>query len=146
MDQLTITAVVPGPRLQLDCLDPSSGGILPTTIYSGHVAVERNKEFRGIVRATDLVPCAFFLPDSAPYPQAPPVVAVETSLRAIRTMGNPNLVFFGAHDAQAAVVADPRGTGQHWLQVSFRTPIASFEEAQINYRVTVQAEPRPTHP
>ena len=30
---------------------------------------------------------------------------------------------------------DPRGGGNHWLQVSFRTPIYSHDQVELNYRV-----------
>jgi hypothetical protein len=128
VNQLTITHVVPGPLLQLE-------GV---TLYSGHVGLARNNDFRGIVRATDLEPCSFFLPDSAPYTEVPAGLAVETSLRTIRTLGNPTMVVFGAHDAQVAVVPDPRGTDHQWLQVSFGLSAISLEQVEINYRVTVQ--------
>lgn len=128
MNQLRIAGVTPAPIIRFDNV----------TIYSGYVGLERNRDFRGIVRATDLEPYSFFLPDSEPYTEAPPVLSIETSLRMIRTMGNPNLVFFGAVAAQVTVEPDPRGTGQSWLQVSFQSPTSSLELVEINYRVTVQ--------
>jgi hypothetical protein len=138
VNQLTITGVVPGPLLRFDAVDPSDGGAVRTTIYCGYVRLERNRDFRGIVRAGELEACAFFLPDSEAYPEPPRVLAVETSLRTIRTLGNPNLVAFGAYDAQVAVAADPRGTGHSWLRITFQTPASSFDQVEINYRVTTQ--------
>lgn len=129
---------MPGPLLRFDALASSEGTALRTIVYSGYVRLERNRDFRGIVRAGELEPCAFFLPDSEAYPELPPFLAVETSLRTIRTLGNPNLVAFGAHDAQVTVTPDPRGTGHSWLQVTFLTPAASFDQVEINYRVTTQ--------
>jgi hypothetical protein len=126
---LMITHVAAGPRLQLD-------GVV---LYSGFVGLGRNPDFRGIVRAGDLEPCSFFLPDSAPYSEAPTILGVETSLRTIRTLPNPTMAHFGAYDAQAAVVPDPRGTEHQWLQLTFQTSAISFEQAEINYRVAVQA-------
>jgi hypothetical protein len=138
VNQLTIAGVVPGPLLRFDAVDPSDGRAVRTTVHCGYVRLERNRDFRGIVRAGEVEPCAFFVPDSEAYPEPPRVLAVETSLRTIRTMGNPNVVAFGAHDAGVAVVADPRGTGHSWLQITFQTPTSSFEQVEINYRVTVQ--------
>jgi hypothetical protein len=139
VNQLTITGVVPGPLLRFDAVDPSDGSAVRTTVHCGHVRLERNRDFRGIVRADQLEPCAFFVPDSEAYPEPPRVLAVETSLRTIRTMGNPNVVAFGAHDAGVAVVPDPRGTGHSWLQITFQSPASSLEQVEINYRVTIQA-------
>lgn len=140
MNQLQIVGVTAGPLVRFDGVDPSSGAAVRTTIHSGFVGLERNTGFRGIVRATDLEACSFFVPDSAPYTEAdvPQVRGIETSLRSIRSMGNPNLVFFGAHDTRVTVEPDPRGTGQRWLQVAFLTPAASLERVEINYRITVQ--------
>jgi hypothetical protein len=128
VNQLRITGVVAGPQVRFE----------GTTIYSGYVGLARDPQFRGIVRATDLEGCSFFVPDSEPYDETPRVLAIETSLRTIRTMGNPNLVFFGAHNATVTVAPDPRGTGHSWLQVSFQTPAASLEHVEINYRITTQ--------
>jgi len=138
VNQLTITGVVPGPLLRFDAVDASEGRAVRTTVYCGYVGLQRNRDFRGIVRAGELEPCAFFVPDSEAYTEPPRLLAVETSLRTIRTMGNPNLVAFGAHDAQVGVVPDPRGTGHSWLQFSFRTVAGSVEDVEINYRVTTQ--------
>lgn len=141
MPQVTIAGVVPGPLLRFDAVDSSGGGPMRTTVHSGHVRLERDRGFRGVVHAGSTEPCSFFVPDSDAYPQVPPVLAVETSLRSLRTLGSPNLVAFGALDAQVTVVADPRGTGHSWLQVAFLFPVSSFDQAEINYRVTVQAPP-----
>jgi hypothetical protein len=138
VNQLRIIGVVAGPLLRFDGRDPATDAPVPTTVHSGYVGLERDTQFRGIVHAGAMEDCSFFVPDSAPYTAPPAMLGIETSLRTIRTMGNPNLVFFGAHDAQVAVVPDPRGTGQQWLQISFRTPAASLERVEINYRVTVQ--------
>lgn len=138
MNQLTITEVVPGPVLRFEAMDPSQGRTVRTAIYSGYVRLERNRDFRGIVHAGQLETCAFFLPDSETYPEPPPVLSVETSLRTLRTLGNPALVAFGAHDAQVTVAPDPRGTGHAWLQITFQTPASSFDQVEINYRVTTQ--------
>lgn len=133
MQLLTIVGVEPGPILRFD------SGETRTTIYSGVVRFQRNTGFRGVVMPGATEPCSFFVPDSEAYTEAPPVLAVETSLRSFRTLGNPGVVAFGTQDAQVAVVPDPRGTGHSWLQVTFSVPTSSFEQAEINYRITAQA-------
>lgn len=134
---MQIVGVVPGPRLVFDAAAPSSSGTQRTTIYRGYVRLAEG-DSRMIVRPGDLEALSFFVPDSAEYPQPPALLAVETSLRTIRTRAQPSLVSAGAYAAQVAVVPDPRGNGQQWLQVSFQTPIASLEAVEINYCVTVQ--------
>lgn len=133
MQLLTVTGVEPGPVLRFDAVGTR------TTIHSGVVRLERNTGFRGAVMPGSTEVCSFFVPDSEAYAEAPPVLAVETSLRSFRTLGNPSVVAFGAQDAQVAVVADPRGTGHSWLQLTFSVPASSFEQAEINYRITAQA-------
>lgn len=128
-----------GPRFTVDGVDPVNGSAVSLTVYTGHVALARDPSFRGIVSATSMEPVSFFLPDTAPLVAPPAHTWLETSLRAIRSMGNPNLVFFGAYGARVDAAPDPRGSGQHWLQVSFQVPVASVESVEINYRVTIAA-------
>jgi hypothetical protein len=139
VSQLRIVGVEAGPRFTVEGVDPVTGSAVSFTVYIGHVALARNTDFRGIVSATSMEPVSFFVPESAPLVAPPARTWLETSLRAIRSMGNPNLVFFGAIGARADAAPDPRGGGQHWLQVSFQIPAASVESVEINYRVTVVA-------
>lgn len=141
MPLLTIAGVEPGLAVRFDAVDPSGGGPLRTTIYSGVVRLQRNPGFRGAVMPGATEPCSFFVPDSEAYAEAPPVLAVETSLRSFRTLGNPSVVAFGTSDAQVAVVPDPRGTGHSWLQVTFQVSTSSFDQAEVNYRITTQSLP-----
>jgi hypothetical protein len=131
MNQLQVIGVVPSPIVRLDSV----------AIHSGYIALERNTQFRGIVRPTDLADCAFFVPDSQPYApgQDPGTMALETSLRSILTLGNPSVVCFGAHNAQVTLASDPRGSENRWLQISFQTPTASLQRTEINYRLTLLA-------
>lgn len=136
---IRIMGIEVGPRFTIDGLDPVTGNAITLTVYTGHVALARNPDFRGIVSATSMEPVSFFLPETAPLAAPPAHTWLETSLRAIRSMGNPNLVFFGAFGGRVDVAPDPRGSAQHWLQVSFQVPVASVESVEINYRVTVAA-------
>jgi hypothetical protein len=138
MNYLDIAGVVAGPRLSFDGTDPATGVAVRTTVYSGHVTLAHNRGFRGAVRGTDTQPIAFFVPDSAPYPQPPAKLWLELSLRRIRTTANPGLVTFGADNPQVTVAADPRGGEHQWLQISFQNPTYENDYVEFNYRVTVQ--------
>jgi hypothetical protein len=129
MTYLNVVGVVAGPRLTIGAM----------TVYSGHLSLGRNKDFRGIVRPTDTQPVAFFLPESEPYAQPPTTMWLEIGLRRIRTVGNPTMAHFGAYDEQVGLAPDPRGGEHRWLQVSLRVPLTSVEDIDLNYRVTVQA-------
>jgi len=115
MTYLNVVGVVAGPRLTIGAM----------TVYSGHLSLGRNKDFRGIVRPTDTQP--------------PTTMWLEIGLRRIRTVGNPTMAHFGAYDEQVGLAPDPRGGEHRWLQVSLRVPLTSVEDIDLNYRVTVQA-------
>jgi hypothetical protein len=139
VSQFRIMGIEAGPRFTVNGVDPVTGSAVSLTVYTGHVALARDPAFRGIVSATSTEPVSFFVPESAPLAAPPSQAWLETSLRAIRSMGNPNLVYFGAVGARVDSAPDPRGGEQQWLQVSFQVPAASFESVEINYRVTVAA-------
>lgn len=126
-----------GPRFTVGGVDPVTGNAVSLTVYTGHVALARDPDFRGIVSATSMAPVSFFVPETAPLAAPPAHAWLETSLRAIRTMSNPTLVSFGAFGARVDAAPDPRGGGQQWLQVTFQVPAASVESVEINYRVTI---------
>ena len=139
MSLLQVAGVEAGPRFTVDGVDPVTGGAVRLTVYTGHVALARNRDFRGIVGPSSMEPVSFFVPESAPLAAPPAQAWVETSLRTIQTMGNPTLIYFGAFGASVDAAPDPRGGGQQWLQVSFQVPVASVEAVEFNYRVTVAA-------
>jgi hypothetical protein len=136
MNLLEIRSVVAGPRVFVDGTDPIAGTVVRTTIYSGYVALASSAGFRGAVRADDLQPITFFVPDSLPYPQPPTTIGVELSVRRFKSTGAAHC---GACDEQVTAVPDPRGGAHHWLQLSFRTPIYSVNLVELNYRLTVCA-------
>ncbi|GAA1794664.1 hypothetical protein GCM10009682_15500 [Luedemannella flava] len=125
---LLIAGVVAGPRLDV-------GGL---TIFSGHLNLVHNRDFRGAIRATDRQPVAFFVPDSEPRTAAPAKTWLELGLRRVRTSTNPAVAIFGAYDERVDVAPDPRGGGHQWLQISMQVPVYAVEEMAINYRLTIQ--------
>ena len=48
------------------------------------------------------------------------------------------MVNVGPSGERAELVADPRGGGHQWLQVSFQLPIFGHQLVEINYRVTIR--------
>lgn len=136
MNYLEIRAVVPGVRVVLVGTDPATETAVRITVYSGYIALTRNPGFRGVVRAGELQPISFYLPDGG-LARTPAVMGVELSVRRFVSIGGISKVDLGVSDEQVAVAPDPQGGGQ-WLYVTFRTPILSHEMVELNYRVTVQ--------
>jgi hypothetical protein len=140
VDFLELRAVVPGPRLFFDGVDPTTSRPVRSTVYSGHLCLARRAGFRGAVRLEDLQEFSVFLPDSLPYPQPPSALSVELSVRRFRSTGNIGAVHVGACDERIEVADDPRGGEHRWLRLTFRTPIYSHDQVEINYRVTAQSD------
>lgn len=137
MNYLEIRAVVPGARVFLVGTDPATETAVRITVYSGHIALIRNTGFRGIVRAGELQPVSFYLPDGG-LARTPAAMGVELSVRRFASLSGISRLDLGVSDEQVAVAPDPQGGGQ-WLYVTFRTPIQSHEMLELNYRVTVQS-------
>ncbi|BCB82924.1 hypothetical protein [Phytohabitans suffuscus] len=131
MRYFEIAGVAARPRLRFPRHD---GGTY--TVYSGVISLVASRAFRGAIRPDDRQAISFFVPDSPAFTTDPAIVGLELSLKTIRTMGNPNLVTFGAHDEQASVDPDPRGGEHRWLQISFQVPVSSVAAADLNYRLT----------
>jgi hypothetical protein len=130
--------VVPGPRVFVDGVDPSTGEVVHTTVYSGYVGLAHNAAFRGMVTANDAQAVTFFLPDSLPYPTPPAALGLELGIRRYRSDANVSMVTIGGFDELVTAVPDPRGGDQLWLQVRFRTPVYGNRLIELNYRVTAQ--------
>jgi hypothetical protein len=138
MSYLEIAGVMPGLAVSVDGVDPQTGQSSRTTIHCGYVALARSTGFRGAVRADDLQPISFFLPDAPPYATAPLAIGLELGIRRFRSTPSPDMVNVGPSGELAELVADPRGGAHQWLQVSFQLPIYGHQSVEISYRVTVR--------
>ena len=138
MSYLEIAGVVPGLAVSIDGTDPQTGQPLHTTIHSGYVALVKNPNFRGAVRADELQAISFFLPDAPPYAAPPMAMGLELGVRRFRSLPQPDMVSVGPSGERVDLVPDPRGGAQQWLQVTFQVPIYSHQSVEINYRVTVR--------
>jgi hypothetical protein len=136
MNYLEIRAVVPGIRVFLVGTDPATETAVSITVYSGHIVLAHNTGFRGVVRAGELQPISFYLPDGG-LARTPAAMGIELSVRRFVSISAVSKLELGVSDEQVAVAPDPQGGG-HWLYVTFRTPILSHGILELNYRVTVQ--------
>jgi len=130
-----VESVTAGPRTDVVVTEAVTDRRLRVTTYRGGVRIGRRTVGLTALRPTELLPVAFFLPDSLAYPRPPDAVDLQLAISYFYAGGElakPQ----GAVDARAAAVADPRGGPDGWLQVTFAVP-ATTEAVEFAYVVTV---------
>jgi hypothetical protein len=138
MRQLKVSAVVPAARLRLTTIN-DQGISWPSTIYSGHVVLDRDPTVPDGVDLDATEPLSFVIPDalaaSRPPKHAP---LIELSVRAVRGRTEPGPFHLGAYDASLTFVPDPSGGDNLWPELTFHTASTGVEHIELNYRVVVE--------